>query len=174
MTLEEELLKNALAKHLLTGLPDNIESYSKVLAFFLIFSRFEYALKCAKFISPDDRKNAKPDWNDFSKKIDNHLTNRKNECRELADAIDYLNNTPPRRQIVRNGTLGWKAVKPHRNDTDGLIESVKRIRNNLFHGGKYPLDLDRDIRLISCATIVLKHLLELESAVEVRDYYYNR
>jgi hypothetical protein len=180
MTLEKKLLENALTKHLLLDFNQHIEEYSNVIAFFLIFSRFECALKSAGFVSTDINKTAKPDWNEFSNRIMGDLNTRKKECKELANAIDYLNDKPPGKQIVKplaNGGkgLGWKkiTITPNVNDTLSLIESIKRIRNNLFHGAKYPLDLKHDIPLINHATTVLKYLLELKSASKVKRYYYN-
>ena len=167
---------NEMTKPILQNISDS--NLSDVVKFFLIFSRFEYALKSAGFLCTDSYEAARPDWNKFSDRIASDLTTRKKEYKELANAIDYLNNKPPRKQIVKplpNGKkeLSWKKIKitPNVNATLSLIESIKRIRNNLFHGGKFPFDPDFDIPLINHATTVLKHLLELDAVSDVKRHY---
>lgn len=172
-TLEKKLLENALTKHLLLDFNQHIEEYSNVIALFLIFSRFEYALKEAGFLKNDK---AKPDWGSFSDKINDYLPSRKNEYDEFRNAIDYLNRCPPRIQIVkeRNGIklLDWKCYKPQGNEARVLTEYIRRIRNNLFHGGKNPFAPTRDSKLIKSATTILKHFLELDTASDVKRHYY--
>ena len=161
---------DALTKPILKNI--SYSNISDVVKFFLIFSRFEYALKQAGFLKND---RAKPDWDSFSDKINDYLPSRKNEYDEFRNAIDYLNRCPPRIQIVkeRNGKklLDWKRYKPQGNEACVLTEYIRRIRNNLFHGGKFPFDPEHDIPLINHATTVLKHLLELESASKVKKCY---
>jgi hypothetical protein len=92
---------------------------------------------------------------------------------ELREAIKYLKDNPPKKQILNSeGNLDWRLPDGINEDIKSLIDAVKRVRNNLFHGSKYPIDLERDISLINHATIVLKHLLELPSASKVKRHYY--
>jgi len=169
-TREFKMQINEMTKPILQNISDS--NLSDVVEFFLIFSRFEYALKQAGFLKND---RAKPDWNSFSDEINDYLPSRKNKNDEFRKAIDYLNRYPPRIQIVKesNGRnlLDWKSCKPQGNETRVLTEYIRRIRNNLFHGGKFPFETNKDIPLINSATIVLKYLLELESASEVRKHY---
>lgn len=170
---EFKMQSNEMTKPLLQDISDS--NLSDVVKFFLIFSRFEYALKQAGFRKSDRR--AEANWDCFSDRINVDLPSRKNKYDEFRNAIDYLNGCPPRIQIVkeRNGTklLDWKSSKPTGSEARVLTEYIRRVRNNLFHGGKIPFDPKCDIPLINYATTVLKHLLELESASKVKNCYYN-
>jgi hypothetical protein len=125
--------------------------------FFALFSRFEYALKKCGFMS--NEKNAKPDW---------HKLTRKGNVAALfetlhADAgVQILFADPPGKQILRDGVLSFETkdsiVKP--TDMAGLCDAVKRVRNNLFHGGKDQAGWQRrDEDLCLASTIVLKTVL---------------
>jgi len=168
---EFKMQSDEMTKPLLQNISDS--NLSDVVKFFLIFSRFEYALKQAGFRKGDRR--AEANWDCFSDRINVYLPSRKNGYDEFRNAIDYLNRCPPRIQIVkeRNGTklLDWKCYKPQGNEARVLTEYIRRIRNNLFHGGKFPFDPELDIPLINHATTVLKHLLELDTASDVKRHY---
>jgi len=170
VTREIKMQSNEMTKPLLQNISDS--NLSDVVKFFMIFSRFEYALKQAGFLKND---RAKPDWDSFSDRINVYLPSRKNEYDEFRNAIDYLNRCPPSIQIIkeRNGTklLDWKCYKPQGNEARVLTEYIRRIRNNLFHGGKFPFDPELDIPLINHATTVLKHLLQLDTASDVKRHY---
>jgi len=165
---EFKIESNEMTKPILQNISDS--NLSDVVKFFLIFSRFEYALKEAGFLK---NAKAKPAWDSFSDKINGYLPSRKNEYDEFRNAIDYLNNCPPRIQIVKHGTklLDWKCYKPQGNEARVLTEYIRRIRNNLFYGGKIPFDPTRDSKLIKSATTILKHFLELDAASTVKRYY---
>lgn len=40
-------------------------------------------------------------------------------------------------QVVRDGLLKWEVAAPDASDTHELLLCVRRVRNNLFHGGKF-------------------------------------
>jgi hypothetical protein len=147
---------------------------ANVVKFFLIFSWFEYALKRAGYLK--NQKDAEPDWDSFSGKINGSLSSLKNEYDEFRNAVDYLNDRPPGKQSVKkeaNGTmyLVSRVSKPQGNEARVLTTYIRRIRNNLFHGGKVPFDPKRDPKLIKSATTILKHILEIDAAYEVRRCY---
>ena len=82
---------------------------------------------------------------------------------------------PPKRQIVReDGSLTWEDLK-RENVTAirWLLKIVRRVRNNLFHGGKYPYtplpEPARDTQLLESSLIVLEACLEWDE--EVRRWY---
>jgi hypothetical protein len=50
-----------------------------------------------------------------------------------------------------------------------LLNLVKGIRHNLFHGGKFLYDPARDDRLLRCSIILLAACLELHPTV--RQFY---
>jgi hypothetical protein len=98
---------------------------------FLKFSRMEYALKQAGFLRKgiDD---AMPDWDAFGLTIQKKLE----ADEKLKAAVDYMKNDPPKAQKVENGEMVWRAIPRNGNSTIELLNCVKRVRNNLFHGGK--------------------------------------
>ena len=57
---------------------------------------------------------------------------------DLATAIRYYLEMPPKKQIIRNDLLDWDDLQPdHKNQAELILRLVCRVRNNLFHGGKF-------------------------------------
>lgn len=155
--------------HSLTGDDGDI-----VLRFFVIFSRFEYALKQSGFVKTGGYDSAMPDWDTFADKISNGLGD---DSLDLAfiDARARLFHTPPQKQTVttRGGSLHWRKniQGPTESDARYLLRLVRDVRNNLFHGGKYPDGIisDQSLRnkvlLQDCLT-VLETCLSLDTEVK--------
>ena len=139
-----------------------------VLRFFLVFSRFEYALKRAGFINGSS-DSVQPSWDGFSSRyrstFDPSLTP------ELRAAYDYFVANPPRKQIFDGGALGWS--EPQIRTTEPpftwLLLMLRSVRNNLFHGGKYPIapiqDPARNPALLQHSLIVLDACLPMNADV---------
>src|ERR1700722_20111939 len=111
-----------------------------VIEFFVVFSRFECALKRAGFIKAANHDNAFANWDDFAKKrLDELLPSM--EDLEFNRAKSYLIDHPPRKQIYKNGRMCWQDNAKRHRESDGkyLLRLVRDVRNNLFHGGKYPM-----------------------------------
>jgi hypothetical protein len=111
-----------------------------VFEFYAVFSRFEYALKRSGFVKGDKYKNAVVDWDRFAAEV---LDGRhRNEMsRAFTRGKTYLLQTPPDRQVVRpDQSVGWQKNPRRSRESDGqyLLRLVRDVRNNLFHGGKYP------------------------------------
>lgn len=103
--------------------------------YFRLFSRFEYALKASGYLVPNSR-DAKADWERFSVEINDAFD--KIDNKELKAAITFMLSEPPKKQINNNGVVDWDETLPNsKNQTDLLLLYVRRIRNNLFHGGKF-------------------------------------
>lgn len=128
-----------------------------VFEFFLYFSRFEYALKREGFCKSSRR--AICDWDKFfsdhSKQIHELCLNSK-YAKELIGA-------PPKKQINDNGNLGWSETNFSSEPTyKKLCFCIKGIRNNLFHGGKFPEGPEEDVArnevLIQAALNTLKKM----------------
>jgi hypothetical protein len=126
-----------------------------VCQFFAVFSRFEFALKECGYVR-DQNGRAAPDWGRF-----------KDDCKLTVAATDplhgfmgYLIANPPQ---VQEPNLKWMA-RPLRGTTDEAkaLESIQRVRNNLFHGGKHPpLSLPgRDEQLVKASLAMLHACLE--------------
>ena len=101
------------------------------------FARMEYALKAAGFLKRPDG-NAEANWADFAAKIHTAFEVKRQRDSALRDAVDGLLAAPPMKQVVTNGVLGWSTTPPQAAlQTDLLLNYVRRVRNNLFHGGKF-------------------------------------
>jgi hypothetical protein len=112
---------------------ENIELDQLAFRFFKMFARFEYALKAAGFHRGDGE--AKPNWDDFAKIVNDIFDNTQNKL--LKESITYMLHTPPKIQYLRNGLLEWQD-RPVKGDTaHKLLLYIRRVRNNLFHGGKF-------------------------------------
>ncbi len=141
----------------------------RVLRFFVLFARFEYALKRTRFLRDTER--AQPDWNSFTAAATGKL--HAGPETELARAIDYLTEHPPLQQRVVTGRLEWLPAQARGGSVEArLVEHVKAVRNNLFHGGKFPTapikELARDRALLDASITVLEALAILEQDVAQR------
>jgi hypothetical protein len=141
-----------------------------VTGFMIMFSRFEYALKKTEYCKKDHNDNAEPDWPTFARDHNNLFEARKNP--KLKAAIQYLLEHPPKRQVVNNdGKLDWK--KRNLNSEallENLVCSVKGVRNNLFHGGKFESgsvgDPARNTLLLENCITVLSEFLSLNPTIK--------
>jgi hypothetical protein len=135
------------------------------MAFFILFSRFECALKRAKYIQAD----ASAAWDRFGKELGKGFFD---QVKATGKAKTLLEN-PPKKQVVANGGLGWKPMKPPSTSVE-LLVAIRRARNNLFHGGKYSTgfeaDISRDQTLLEESRWVLHRALEASAQVQV---YFN-
>ena len=118
---------------------DNIErtkiNKHLLLEFFLVLSRMEYALKATGFLLGSER-GVKPNWDNFAQEIRDSFNKELNL--ELLKACNYYLNNPPEKQVVIDGSLYWSALMPNNpSEIEQLLILVRRVRNNLFHGGKY-------------------------------------
>jgi hypothetical protein len=138
---------------------------------FRTFSRFEYSLKAAGFHRGDG--DAEPDWRTFALSIEAGLQNPNGE--ELREAIDYILHNPPKKQVIRNGVLEWSDAPPTTNSrADLILLYVRRVRNNLFHGGKFNgrwFEPERSKVLLRCSLVILQGCLE--ASPQVRNAYDN-
>jgi hypothetical protein len=133
--------------------------------FFMTFARAEYALKRSGYLG--EQRMPKIQWDKFAAKIGDRLLASNEPA--IQQAIRYLTENPPAKQVVRNRTLIWEPRKSDMRKPDPvfLILSVTTVRNNLFHGGKKihePL-AERDFRLILSCLNLLSFALTLERDV---------
>lgn len=132
------------------------------LEFLATFARFEFALKKAGYAQGDDSK-VSPDWDSFGRDL------AKRDAATLAPALSasqYLQQHPPKKQVLQNGALHWVVRQGTTGSAIGdVLLSVRTVRNNVFHGGKFRdgmiADPLRDEQLIRDCLAVLKGLLEL-------------
>jgi hypothetical protein len=138
--------------------------------FFVAFSRFEDALKNAGFVKTSWNGTAEANWDCFASKykdaFDPHSDN------SLLAAWKYFKDNPPRKQIPKGKALGWEDSSAPGNEPSlsWLLIMVRRVRNNLFHGGKFPFarikDPARDPDLLKHSLTVLEACLELNPKVK--------
>jgi len=146
-----------------------VEDKDLIFRFFAVFSRFEYALKRHGFLKKKEQ--AEADWDSYANQLRGRFTTVKAPV--FKTACDYLTSEPPKKQVVHANSLGWKAAVRANNESieSYLLRLVRMVRNNLFHGGKYPYpvgpmsDPGRNRRLIRSALAVLEECLRLSPNV---------
>jgi hypothetical protein len=111
--------------------------------FFKRFARCEFALKDGGFHNRH-KTDAEADWRKFALSIENRLSEEELEkpgLEELKEAVEYILQYPPKKQIIENDNLAWRVSNPSTNSrADLILIHVRRVRNNLFHGGKFGSD----------------------------------
>lgn len=131
--------------------------------FFAVFSRVEFALKESGFVKGEGR--AAPDWRRFSRDFTLEVI----ADSPLAVSLGFLIAHPPQ---VQTPNLKWKDAALHGN-TDGAkaLDSIQRVRNNLFHGGKHApySPPGRDTELVEASLTVLYAMLEQNEKIRI-DY----
>ena len=166
-----------MATRLQIPVPDAIrriaDSEDRKLAwhFFVFFSRLEYALKRSGRYLKERTQDAEPNWDKFASEYNGVF--RTDSSRELRGAVDYFLKDPPRKQLQLNGRMGWsEPLKYDGNEPQliWLLRMIRCVRNNLFHGGKFPLirmsDPSRDRDLLLNSMAILTACLSLNPDVE--------
>jgi len=139
-----------------------------VFDFFWRFSAFECALKRTGFLSANPHVAA--DWRSFAKAIQGKFSTVEHFA--FREAVDKLMRLSPKRQILENGKLDWEKIerKPGQSDEEFTVVLLKTVRNNLFHGGKYPgIHIDeiaRDRDILAAASIILAGCYPLHAQVK--------
>jgi len=141
--------------------------------FFIVFSRFECALKRSGIYAFSDRGKASADWDRFARDLGEEFL-----CRVVAQGeATELINRPPKRQVIlpNGGGLSWQEVTPVTNVTE-LFLAIRRARNNLVHGAKYRdaatghveeiQGAERDDALLDQSLTVLGMALETNAQVQ--------
>lgn len=128
--------------------------------FFRIISRFEFALKDIGF-ARTGRDEVKIHWDDFANSLGRAFYDRI----KVDGVAPTLLSEPPRLQIIRANRLEWQDARPPSNVQE-LFGAVRRVRNNLFHGGKSgETDNQRNEKLIAEAIAVLQEALQASNNI---------
>ena len=130
--------------------------------FFSLFARFEYAMKAVGFRRKTNGR-IQLLWNDMADSVKECLIDKNNT--DLQSAISYILSHPPMREDLVKDELKWVEAKANRGDEKyDLFVYICRVRNNLFHGGKYKgkylSDPERSLELIEHCSTVLNACLE--------------
>jgi len=141
-----------------------------VFDFFWKFSVFECAMKREGFLASSGREeSAEPNWKKFGESVVGRFKDVHSDG--FKEAVTTLEESPPRRQVVRGGRLAWEELnRRHRESHEEFIlRLVKTARNNLFHGGKYPdgliAEIARDRVVLKAALKVLEGCYELHPGI---------
>lgn len=152
-----------------------VDSRDRELAwtFFVFFSRTEYALKRSGRYLKAGVKEAEPNWDRFAS--DHNDNFQADSSPELKTATQYFLDNPPLKQIRADGGMAWS--EPQKYDENEslliwLLRMIRCVRNNLFHGGKFPIvrisDPSRDRNVLLNSLVILRAILPLNSDVERR------
>ncbi len=134
--------------------------------FFREFARCEYCLKAVGF--REKTRDAKANWGSFAAEVRNVIETPASA--ELAAAVQYFIDHPPKKQIIHEGRLNWDEKLPdHKSKAELILRLVCRVRNNLFHGGKFNghwFEPQRSEDLMTHGLAVLKACVENHPKVQ--------
>ncbi|MBK5016684.1 hypothetical protein [Pantoea sp. S62] len=135
--------------------------------FFTEFARYEFFLKITGLTQGEG--DAKANWDRYALEVEEIIASP--DTAELKDAIDYILTHPPKKQIVRNRVLLWdERPVQGRSKAQQVFLLIRRIRNNLFHGGKFNshwFEPERSELLMQHALIILKICARNHAGVSV-------
>ena len=145
--------------------PSNLDALA--FEFFREFARCEYCLKVVGLRDPS-RRDPTADWGAFA--TDVRTTLETPSLTELKAAVQYFADHPPKKQIQQaSGLLGWSDVLPsHKHQAELTLRLVCRVRNNLFHGGKFNghwFEPQRSEDLLRHALVILNACIESHKVV---------
>jgi hypothetical protein len=162
--LIERMLSGPVASAMPIFVPEHALTVerSRLAEFFLLFARFEFALKAAKF-AKRGKWGAEVDWKTFAANMDfNRLCDPEGN---FQGAVSYLETSPPLQQKYKNGSLYWeqRSAPKSYSRMDALLFFVRGVRNNLVHGAKFlpkeSTDPERDCKLLIAAETVISACL---------------
>ncbi|MEW5995407.1 MAG: hypothetical protein AB1744_13575 [Candidatus Zixiibacteriota bacterium] len=151
-------------------LPAHALDRDLVLDFFWKFSVFECALKREGFLKTGRSNGAEPDWDRFGNEVRGQFGQVADPG--FAEAVRKLKLLSPRRQVVRGGRLAWDPIaqRPGESEEAYVLRLLKTVRNNLFHGGKYPdgpiAEVARDRDILRTALTILDGCYALHDGVK--------
>lgn len=141
------------------------------LEFLATFARFEYALKRAGYANGNEQ-GVQPDWNRLGREL---AGGPDAALAEVYRAGEYLEANPPMKQVQRGGVLAWKRINEEPSRIQKLLFDVRTVRNNLFHGGKFPEGLvhepSRNVQLIQSCLSILNALAAVPALSHISQYF---
>lgn len=124
--------------------------------FFREFARYEYCLKAIGLL--EGTRAAKASWSKYAAEVTQIIDLPQSP--DLMESINYFMEYPPKKQIVRDGVLTWDDTLPaHSSKAELILLLICRVRNNLFHGGKFNgrwFEPQRSEELMRYALIILR------------------
>lgn len=118
------------------------------------------------------RYDAKADWDSFAR--NEEVVQWYNEIDDsvIKDNIGYLLKEPPKKQMIIDGNFDWVVVPlpDSSSEAELLFLYIRRIRNNLFHGGKFAgnnwEDHMRSGKLIEASINILNAAIDAHAGVK--------
>jgi len=151
-------------------LNEQMIDYSKIdevtedgVRLFKVFMRLEFALKDAGYVVAGQRQTTEVQWDRYAnEKLGSAFWNKIKEATSSAALIE----TPPKRQIVdQEGNLAWEEAAAVESVQE-LVGALRRVRNNLFHGGKSgDPDAERNARLYAASLYIIDQILREDDIV---------
>jgi hypothetical protein len=134
----------------------NDEEFDKLICSFVkLFAMYEYKIKDLTYWTANNENTTfKIDWDKFVNEKIFLNDQEKEDIKTL-----YITNHPPMKQVVKDDELQWKSVSSRDKSKIALFGHIRRVRNNLYHGGKFDDSWEhrkRNIKLISDAVNILK------------------
>ncbi|MFW2831557.1 hypothetical protein [Sphingomonas sp. ID0503] len=134
---------------------------------FRLFSRIEYALKAVGLLTKQDGP-AEADWPSFADRINAH--GLAGAPADVVAAVTFMLTEPPRKQAAEKGKLVWVTGDPGAQSQARLLAVyICRVRNNLFHGGKFAghwFDPERSKALLEASILLLQHFVSIDGEVQ--------
>lgn len=132
------------------------------LAFSVAFSLLEFAIKeCYPVLGS---QNAEPNWPAFAKQQPSLVDVAEEPT--VRQAITNLLDKPPKVQTPVNGRPVYRPRGLPPDRAEALTVSLRRVRNDLFHGGK-PGYTEEDRKLVNAGLVVIRGYLTLYDDVRV-------
>lgn len=129
---------------------------------FRTFARFEYALKAVGFHQAKRNGDAEANWRSFAESVSDLFDDPRDPA--LREAIAFMLGHPPKKQVIAGGGISWSESEPGTNlQSDRVLIYVRRVRNNLFHGGKFNgrwFEPQRSEQLLKSSLIILRACLD--------------
>jgi hypothetical protein len=123
-------------------------------------ARPEARLKRSGYVAGNE-KQVSADWDRFAHDI---AAIASELLAPIISSCPYLASHPPKKQVLDGTRLVWKVRGPSGGSPiEEILLSVRTVRNNVFHGGKFPegpvTEPLRDEQLIGDCLAVLHALL---------------
>ncbi|MBS0249099.1 MAG: hypothetical protein JSR61_20995 [Proteobacteria bacterium] len=138
-------------EQLLDGLPER-----NTVTFFAAFFRFEYALMDRGLVLDQGRPpRAAPNWTKLGEILGEDFFLM---AKKLAPTIV---NDPPKTLITQGGRVAFGARPKPATNTKELLQYLRQVRNNLFHGNKmFAANRARDERLMRESLLLIDLILQ--------------
>lgn len=137
----------------------------RAVELFAVMSRIEFALKENGWGKASRDGAVEVSWDRYANK---QLGPKFLAALQDKAVCPTLLSRPPSLQILAGESLDWEE-RPAPTSVQDLIGAVRRVRNNLFHGGKSGSpDRDRDEKLVGEALAVLESVLGWDYDLQLR------